>query len=93
MIDLVLRFPQYFYIWTRAGNVFIRNLSTSACSIEICSACCFEIFVNFCCRIMFLYRFFGNLFTSQFRPYPQNEEDEISWIIIYILKYRNSTLK
>lgn len=40
-----------FYIGTRAGNVFILSLSTSACRIEICSACCLEMFVSFCCFI------------------------------------------
>ena len=66
---------EYFYIWTRAGNVFILNLSTSACSIEICSACSFEIFVNFCCCIMFSYRSFAIFSQVSLDPIPKMKKE------------------
>lgn len=87
MFDLAL----CFYIGTRAGNVFILNLSTSACSIEICSACFFEIFINFCCCIMFSYRSLAIFSQVSVVPIPKMKEKGISWIIIYTFRYKNST--
>lgn len=82
---------QHFHIGTRAGNVFILNRSTSACSIEICSACCFEICINFCCCIMFSYRSLAIFSQVSWDPIPKMKRKNISWIVIYTFKYRNST--
>lgn len=86
MIDLAL----CFYTGKSAGNVFILNLSTSACSTEICSACFFEIFINFCCCIMFSYRSLAIFSQVSVDPIPKKEKG-INWIIIYTFKYKNST--
>lgn len=80
---------QRFYIGTRAGNVFILNLSTSVCSIEICSACCFEIFVNFCCCIMFSYRSLTIFSQVSLDPIPKMNKG--IRLFINTFKYRSST--
>lgn len=83
-----LSFPtRHFYIWTKEGNVFILNRSTSAWSTESCSACCCEIFVNACCCIMFSYRSLAIFSQVSWDPIPKMKKKRIP----HTFKYRNST--